>query len=659
MSKNSSYDKSFSYSNPRLDVILKNVEEANEITFETCKIRQHEKQSLQNLNKRLLNYIERIHFLNAQNKQQSELVEDLQNNMQKEIDGIKETYEAEINDMREKIDTLTSDNCRLLNELSANEEDLGNLQKKYGEVANELNDNKRILNQYIDKMARLEGDNYKTNQLHKNLSEDHKRLSMDHSNAICTVKNLKSEIQDLNSQKSASEIRRKSVIDELNFHKSVHDKELDGLRKSVSRDKTPENREYWNKQLANALDEIQRMHDDKLKSINNELERQYGDKLNDYSKENNNLDQELMKKKQTIRDLRSEIDKSHDNISDLEMMKDQLDNEVSKLKNKIQLNQSNVEKEREQFDEENQVLKDQLKRLLSEIDLLTDTKLCLELEIAAYRKLLEGEENRLGIRELVESYVSTERNKVGQRCDNASTERDSMKYYDTNNKLNEIKRGDFNYKYDRNVNRGNNEDSSHRNSYSKKKQPNYEDQLRSINKNLDNSENSSDYKYWSKENRNYDDNNTHISRHSIPTSDGTIKVNQVVKGELSAKTTYRRTAKESIAVTDCSLSGNYICIENTGTKDENIGGWTVLRCVDGEDYSNAIKYTIPVSHVLPGCTKMKIFSAGKANRQNFSKYDLEAQSVSDWKKPNREAKTILINSYGEERAMHVQKTTFT
>jgi len=38
---------------------------------------------------------------------------------------------------------------------------------------------------------------------------------------------------------------------------------------------------------------------------------------------------------------------------------------------------------------------------------IMDTKLGLELEIAAYRKLLEGEENRIGLRSVVGSWVSS------------------------------------------------------------------------------------------------------------------------------------------------------------------------------------------------------------------------------------------------------------
>merc|ERR1719187_2538904 len=71
------------------------------------------------------------------------------------------------------------------------------------------------------------------------------------------------------------------------------------------------------------------------------------------------------------------------------------------------------EKERE-YEAENTELKNEVVKLraemeaiLKELQDLMDTKLGLELEIAAYRKLLEGEENRVGLRNVVESMMAT------------------------------------------------------------------------------------------------------------------------------------------------------------------------------------------------------------------------------------------------------------
>jgi len=47
-------------------------------------------------------------------------------------------------------------------------------------------------------------------------------------------------------------------------------------------------------------------------------------------------------------------------------------------------------------------LKDECQQLVAELQSLLDTKQMLDAEIAIYRKMLEGEESRVGLRQMVE-----------------------------------------------------------------------------------------------------------------------------------------------------------------------------------------------------------------------------------------------------------------
>ena len=51
-----------------------------------------------------------------------------------------------------------------------------------------------------------------------------------------------------------------------------------------------------------------------------------------------------------------------------------------------------------------------------------------------------------------------------------------------------------------------------------------------------------------------------------PPPDQSLKVSQVVKGEMSAKTTYQRSAKGPVCITDCAADGKFVALENTGRK---------------------------------------------------------------------------------------------
>jgi len=52
-------------------------------------------------------------------------------------------------------------------------------------------------------------------------------------------------------------------------------------------------------------------------------------------------------------------------------------------------------------------LKDECQQLVAELQSLLDTKQMLDAEIAIYRKMLEGEESRVGLRQMVEQVGGT------------------------------------------------------------------------------------------------------------------------------------------------------------------------------------------------------------------------------------------------------------
>jgi len=55
-----------------------------------------------------------------------------------------------------------------------------------------------------------------------------------------------------------------------------------------------------------------------------------------------------------------------------------------------------------------------------------------------------------------------------------------------------------------------------------------------------------------------------------------MRTTQVIKGEMSAKTTYQRSAKGPVSISECSADGKYVSLENTGRK--------VLACRDTTFY---------------------------------------------------------------------------
>jgi intermediate filament protein if len=217
------------------------------------------------------------------------------------------------------------------------------------------------------------------------------------------------------------------------------------------------------------------------------------------------------------------------------------------------------ERQRELEDENNQLKNDlaslraELEAITIELRDITDTKLGLELEIAAYRKLLEGEENRDGLKQIVDSMYSTMSSSRGGDMDPS---------------------------------RG-------------------------------------------------------------------MSVSQSVRGNITAKTTFQRSAKGPVSIGECAADGSYISLENTSRKDEVIGGWSIKRNVDGRDEP---EYVLPDDVVLKGGAKIKLYARGKKGR-DAGPNDIETdQDI--WQHTGSLINTKLCNPKGEDKATHIQKTAF-
>lgn len=75
--------------------------------------RAKEKKDMQDLNERLANYIEKVRFLEAQNKKLAAELEDLKSKWGKETAAIKSMYETELKEVREVLDDTAKEKSRL------------------------------------------------------------------------------------------------------------------------------------------------------------------------------------------------------------------------------------------------------------------------------------------------------------------------------------------------------------------------------------------------------------------------------------------------------------------------------------------------------------------------------------------------------------------
>jgi len=128
----------------------------------------------------------------------------------------------------------------------------------------------------------------------------------------------------------------------------------------------------------------------------------------------------------------------------------------------------------------------------------------------------------------------------------------------------------------------------------------------------------------------------------------------VTRSEMSAKTTYQRSAKGPISITECSPDGKYIILENTNkSKDQNLDGWLIKRKVDqlGE-----MIFNFPKGFVLKSGKAVKVWARASGGTHRPPD-EIVWNEEENWGVGSNIV-TTLYSDKSEEKATHIQKTVY-
>ncbi|KAK7478474.1 hypothetical protein BaRGS_00030320 [Batillaria attramentaria] len=92
--------------------------------------REREKQDMRDLNERFANYIEKVRFLEAQNRKLASELDDLKGKWGKETSAIKVMYEAELKEARDVIDETNKEKSKLEVRVQTLQDQMNEMQRQ-------------------------------------------------------------------------------------------------------------------------------------------------------------------------------------------------------------------------------------------------------------------------------------------------------------------------------------------------------------------------------------------------------------------------------------------------------------------------------------------------------------------------------------------------
>ncbi|XP_066199173.1 lamin-B2 [Saccopteryx leptura] len=374
--------------------------------------RLQEKEELRELNDRLAHYIDRVRALELENDRLMLKISEREEVTTREVSGIKTLYESELADARRVLDETARERARLQIEIgklrSEVEEANKSSKKKDGELTVAQGRVKDLESLFHRSEAELAAALSDKRGLENDVAELRAQLAKAEDGHAVAKKQLEKETL----MRVDLENRCQSLQEELDFRKSVFEEEVRETRSLHERhlvEVDSSRQQEYDFRMAQALEELRSQHDEQVRLYKLELEQAYQAKLDNAKLSSDQNDKAASAAREELKEARMRVESLSYQLSGLQKQASAAEDRIRELEEAMAGERDRFRKMLDAKELEMTEMRDVMQQQLAEYQELLDVKLALDMEISAYRKLLEGEEERLKLSPSPSSRVTISR----------------------------------------------------------------------------------------------------------------------------------------------------------------------------------------------------------------------------------------------------------